>query len=177
MIRSLTYKLRTDHDPTRWLAQEGGRADTIARLLALTEQDMHQHDRDRVARIARIARIPRIEARWNGVMPEQKDEEPAAGGAGSSFASALWGIASLTTKISSLWVNREEAEATAAEEHEQQQKRRPPRPMFVHEGMGGYLVMPDRGFPEDTRETPLMAAILRGDEASVLALLEVGAVV
>jgi ankyrin repeat protein len=32
--------------------------------------------------------------------------------------------------------------------------------------------MPDRGFPEGTRETPLMAAIMQGDKASVAALLE-----
>jgi ankyrin repeat protein len=38
--------------------------------------------------------------------------------------------------------------------------------------MGAHLVMPDRGFPEDSRETPLMAAIMRGDERSVVALLE-----
>ena len=137
---------------------------------------MTQHDRDRIAR---------NQARRDAWAAENKggavEKEAAAGGAGSSFASSLWG---LTTKISSLWVTRLSADAAAEAEgpeqkqqEQKQQKRpksRPPRPALVHEGMGGYLVMPDRGFPEDSRETPLMAAIMRGDEASVLALLEVG---
>jgi hypothetical protein len=156
------------------LAQEGGRAETISRLLALTEQDMTQHDRDRIAHNQALRD-------GLGTEPEAVEKEAAAGGAGSSFASSLWGLTSLTTKISSLWISKSEgaeaeAEAEGPEQQQQEQKRksRPPRPAFVHEGMGGYLVMPDRGFPEDSRETPLMAAIMRGDEASVLALLEVG---
>ena len=43
---------------------------------------------------------------------------------------------------------------------------------FAHPALGACLVMPDRGFPEGTRETPLMAAIMQGDKASVAALLE-----
>lgn len=137
---------------------------------------MHQHDRDRIAR---------NQALRDGLGTEHKggavEKEAAAGGAGSSLASSLWG---LTSKISSLWISKSEGAEVDAEvegpeqqqprQQQKQPKSRPPRPAFVHEGMGGYLVMPDRGFPEDSRETPLMAAIMRGDEASVLALLEVG---
>lgn len=44
---------------------------------------------------------------------------------------------------------------------------------FAHPCLGPYLMLPDRGFAETTRETPLMAAVLKEEAASVLALLEV----
>lgn len=161
----------------RWLAQEGGRAALIERLLALTTDDMHEEDK---------ARVARLEERWRKWEAEGKAEAAKAatqggGAAVSVVASALWG---LTNRFSSLVLgggnNGEEVAAAAAtpaaaaKAQAQKEKRKPPPPPLpkAAPGLGVHLLMPDRGFPLDSRETPLMAAILRGDEASVLALLE-----
>lgn len=128
---------------------------------------------------ARVARNEARRAKWEAERGGWVGNEAAGGSAVENIASTLWG---LTTKISSLVLGggaaAAEAEASAAAKAAAERERRrkqkpPPHPPFVHEGMGRYLVMPDRGFPEDSRETPLMAAIMRGDEGSVLALLEV----
>jgi hypothetical protein len=136
---------------------------------------------------ADTARLARLEERWRQWEEERKGggeaAESEAGGAGAvgAMAAALWGF---TSKMASLVLRPGPSEAAGAgaeasegghhqQQQQQPQKKKPPPALpFVHEYMDRHLLMPDRGFPDDTRETPLMAAIMRGDEPSVLALLE-----